>query len=272
MINTAFNDLWEVVKKFGPTTKIAFEIRELEKNGLEIFNLKNLIRGKEGLYQVFDNGAIAKIILYICDIRHEYVLENKYTKFHLFNCETIDRMEKEGRSHRFVISTRTDGVFKIYSIKDNKERLRLDVKLKICKNCLRLYNDYYSKNVTVEDFDKSHLDLFLKCESFVEIMANNYTHDYDVILNFYPDDWKKISRKIKNKKKYTCENCGWHGTGENKRYINSHHLDGKKYNSNLNNIKVLCVVCHAKQPGHEHIKKTNDYYMCKQIQNSLSLF
>ena len=49
----------------------------------------------------------------------------------------------------------------------------------------------------------------------------------------------------------------------NKKDLHVHHIDGVKWNNNSNNLKVLCIDCHSKHPGHDRIsrRKINKKYV-----------
>ena len=37
---------------------------------------------------------------------------------------------------------------------------------------------------------------------------------------------------------------------KNKGSLHVHHMDGVKWNHNIKNLRVLCIDCHRKEPGH----------------------
>ena len=54
-------------------------------------------------------------------------------------------------------------------------------------------------------------------------------------------------------KEHKCECCS-----ENRKYIlHVHHIDKNRLNNNLDNLKILCLNCHALH----HTKKTNEGYI-----------
>ena len=44
-----------------------------------------------------------------------------------------------------------------------------------------------------------------------------------------------------------------------RQYLHTHHMDGVKSNNNFSTLKCLCINCHEKQPGHEHLRFHPDY-------------
>lgn len=73
----------------------------------------------------------------------------------------------------------------------------------------------------------------------------------------YPEDWKELSEAVKKRDNYTCRKCGKHRSqlplGV---FLNADHIkrlaDGGT--NSKSNLQTLCSTCHAKRPGHEHMR------------------
>jgi 5-methylcytosine-specific restriction endonuclease McrA len=46
-------------------------------------------------------------------------------------------------------------------------------------------------------------------------------------------------------KEHRCENCGLDKWLENKISLELHHIDGNRFNNQLNNLQILCPNCHS---------------------------
>ena len=78
----------------------------------------------------------------------------------------------------------------------------------------------------------------------------------------YPLTWtKKLRDKIRKRDNYICQICGEYGN-------HVHHLDYNKENCNLDNLCVLCSVCHSKI---KFKKKYWHRYLCEKLLSKNSL-
>ena len=64
--------------------------------------------------------------------------------------------------------------------------------------------------------------------------------------------------EIKQQRGYICDDCGA-DLSKLRRFLHAHHKNGLQHDNSDENIAVLCVVDHAKQYNHGHVKHTPDY-------------
>ena len=64
----------------------------------------------------------------------------------------------------------------------------------------------------------------------------------------YTPDWKRICKDIKDRDKWTCQNCGERRTRWG-IHLHVHHIDGNKLNNDPANLTSLCAKCHRKAHG-----------------------
>lgn len=203
-----------------------------------------------------------QVLLYIKD--HSYnnkiygVLDDgsQGNKFHVADCEMLERMRKKGRFDRYVVTNKLDGLF-VVSGTDNRtnELIQGETKLNVCQYCLESIN--YQKfsslkrgaprKTFVQGF---HLaDFFDTYSSFFKFMptgvANNQT-------SHYTKDWDDISKKVRVKFNYQCQQCGL-DLSQHKRLLHVHHINGVKSDNSSSNLTPLCCDCHRKQPDHQHL-------------------
>jgi len=267
-----FDDFLSVVKDFTKEELIQAKL-VLQKDGLEIKSLEDLvINEKDILYYILPDGTLQRINLYIAEeIVSDWINEFKpHYKYHIFKCSTIENMFKSGRKHRYKINTRRDGTFYFRYI-NSYGRIIKEVeneKIPICKNCLKKYfnligksyfsskADIYVEKFNLENFDKK-FGSFFTLNDFEDLKRA----DNNFISNVYPANWKKISKKVRTAKNYTCEKCGFKAKNNyEKKFLHVHHINGDKTNNYQDNLKVLCIKCHSNVDDfHSQLKNTNDY-------------
>ena len=69
--------------------------------------------------------------------------------------------------------------------------------------------------------------------------------------------WRDLSFWMRAKKQWTCEKCCIN-LEDRPSDLHVHHICGKAYNS-PQHLKVLCIACHAEEPGHEFMKARREY-------------
>lgn len=263
---TNFEKLFKVIKDLGvtnfPQATISGWEETLLEGLLDLDNTDDIVFGKtdDVLLAVNpENGNIHKIILYIP--QRTNFLTNKwgYPKYHLFHCETkaLENFLND-KNNKYRISSKTDGKFHFKVVDDKSKEVieeKNNLELEFCGYCMRVYRNKFNKGKTdfnLESFLSTNLSGFFRDPTF--------KYDYDDIPNLYTHNWKELATKYKKQKRHICESCQWQPKSEkDEKYIHAHHIDGLKYNNKLDNIKILCIHCHADQDDHSHMKKLPDY-------------
>lgn len=202
---------------------------------------------------------------------NEVVRENIH-KYHLVNCQTLQTAKLQGWRGKYNISRKIDSTFFYRYVKNNSTFKELDnQKLNVCKYCLNIINNELddSKRYSVIDFIP---DVFFNSTLFEKgRLIRNPTDQFSdaAPANIYPEDWKAISKKYKEKAQYQCEGISCiHSDlskSEYRQYLDCHHVDHDKSNSEVSNLKALCVLCHAKEPNHSHMINSPRYNQYKEL-------
>ncbi len=212
-----------------------------------------------------------KVLVYI---RDQYFRDPEAIppyKVHVAQCKTLDTMRRSGRLHsRYVVTVRTDGKFVVNLIPQGpakrlgeRKREQVLVDMTVCKNCLRRtgYKGYPNNSDAI--FNNFNFAVFLK-EYDSGVTELPLHTDESMPINEYSENQKALSDLIRHNRNYRCTQCGNDFT-QAKEFLDLHHIDGARNNNNLNNLKVLCVVCHSEQPHHQHMKAGPRHYRCQDF-------
>ena len=254
--------LWQSLrKKMGadktfimPAIPIAeISIKEFEKLQTGSISIDNIIDHINSKDKTFDYKG-QKVLLYIKQQRyrlHDFIKPTY--KFHIAYCSTLEWMESENRfKSRYVVTQRIDGKFEVDIIDKSTGRYHFENKLyqlEICKNCLYVLKSKYPKD-SLFHFGNFNIDSFIAKYNTRHIKKPLHT-PRTLPRDEYGSGWKEISRNIRKRANYKCSECQ-KDFSKNKRLLHVHHRDGVKWNHQSNNLKVLCLNCHKKKPGHAY--------------------
>jgi len=224
------------------------------------------IIGKAGLLAVGDTQITLHIYLPHIDQENLTISPAPNPKFHFSDsCSTLQMMMQGGRYNRYVASHGSDGEFRVKA--KNLETGKWDdeeiiANLQPCKNCLTAldyqgYADFKGPERTRIFESFSLVQFFAECDSIFRCMPL-YTPDTFPGPN-YTADFASVSLAIRRKQNWLCQCCGGNFS-EYRSVLHTHHLDGNRGNNRPANLQALCILCHAKQPMHGHMRLTREDY------------
>ncbi len=77
----------------------------------------------------------------------------------------------------------------------------------------------------------------------------------------YPPEWKLLSFQCREEAGWKCEECSIDlGLSHNRKFLHAHHVEGLEHNQ-PEDLKALCVGCHAEQPNHAQLLKKLPVYL-----------
>jgi hypothetical protein len=228
-------------------------IQEKLKEGI-ITDLEDISSSNGGLLS--HEGQ--QIAVYIKDHTNKYshkgdVLQNAdyRNKLHVFDCRTLEQMRKQGKIDKYVKTTNLHK-FEIDIKVGGKIEVR-KVDLQVCQNCLKAlkYKGYDGGRTKVwssfnlEEFFAEFSTFFAITPKFNDFASPSYQ---------YTKNWSQISLKTRERYSWTCAKCSvLLDKLEHRKYLHAHHEDSIKSNNSKKNLTALCLLCHAKEPNHQHM-------------------
>ncbi len=129
-----------------------------------------------------------------------------------------------------------------------------------CKNCINQLNYKNAANVTILERNKlvKSFDLEVFFTTFSSLFKRLPKHHAKEAKKGYSEDWKKISAKVRQEFKYTCQHCKV-DLSTDKGLLHVHHKNGEKSDNSSGNLVALCADCHRKEPFHGHMFVKHEY-------------
>lgn len=249
----------------GPTYE---ELKSLENQGLDV-ELEVVVENPDHTLGYKNK----RVILYIRDVAGYGNFESD-PRFHIANCRTLRDMRQNNRFGRYVIATKDTGSFSVRSKQGGKP---LDKKLLVCQNCLD-YLKFGSFELNWDDKRRQQVVRAFSIKGFFEVYPKSLHYEIPkhseltAPENKYSDNFAQISIEYRRERSWICEEstCGVDlSSPMYRRYLHVHHLDGLKHNNANDNLKALCLYCHAQQFQHQHMRSVPEYVEFQRIRNIL---
>jgi hypothetical protein len=237
------------------------EIETLSREGLDI-PLQDVSISADGTL-IYKNR---RVVLYIRDVKqYRRADADELPRFHVSNCDKLQEMRSNNRFERYVVATRDTGLFQINLKAYNSSTYhKSDKALKVCQLCLnkldwngfkQLGGDRIRKRALVSDF---RLATFFEIYPQV-VMRHEPKHDaIGAPINDYGPEFRLVADRLKRQRGYKCDHCGA-DLSMRRRFLHAHHKNGQQHDSSDDNIAILCILDHAKQYNHGHVRNTADY-------------
>ena len=193
----------------------------------------------DGIFVNGSDGKERQVFLYKKDYRMQ---QYGKPRFHICRCEVIEDFINSGRFKQHYVRANTEPV-PVIDLDDNRSEKKVSG-LPLCGYCRKIISGYGNINTT----------------QFVELLkaANGDKQENEEVeldLFGYVKDWDTISRTVREKHNFVCEECGLKIEDDyDKMYMHVHHLNGDKLNNKESNLRCLCLFCHAHVDEH-HFKR-----------------
>ena len=182
---------------------------------------------------------------------------DKHIFFHLCWCKYLAQVKGVNLKKYFAATSRHDGYFLVETLLDNINSIPPTLKkLVVCKECfniMRLYSKGYSlKNFNIQDYYDAQLKLNKKTSMHFRDIQNSSFND------MYVYNWREIREFTLKLQQFTCQRCKrkmarnideykdliW---SDPSKRLEVHHKDRNKRNNSLDNLEVLCMLCHDRE-------------------------
>ena len=168
-------------------------------------------------------------------------------RFHLCDCYTLRHMRKKKRERRYVATQRTDGKFEVRYRKGWRGWNTGDLALDLCLNC----KDHLGGlGIVVEPF--SLVKYFERYNSMVPKTVRRI-EDVPETQTYQPNQ-AELAREYKEAVGHTCQLCRVKCPPSG-GLLDLHHHDGDPSHNQHENLSVLCIDCHSKQPYHSQVSQ-----------------
>lgn len=235
------------------------ELEILITGGIDIKSLDDVVARPDGTLAYKDR----RVVLYIRDIADARGYRQSLPKFHVAECRTLQDMRRNQRFGRYVVAARADGQFQINRIGSGSPPAL--ERLAVCKNCL----DKLGFNGYTSEWPKSRCDAAVSTFTLDDFFTQ-YPRDLVDFggageestspLNDYTGDFGIHASACKERARYICEKCQRDfSTSLRRRYLHAHHVNGLKWDNSIENLRALCIKCHAEEPFHGHMRSMVQY-------------
>jgi len=189
-----------------------------------------------------------KVAAYIRDQKRGITPVGTTYRYHLCDCSTLRHMRAEGRERRYFVTKRDDGKFYVHDLSGSGYRVRKRVlPLSLCLNCVRelsmmgLHFTPFSLKTFFDKYDS-------KVPKTITRVITETT------IQTYTPNQEDLSREYRKAAKYCCQLCHVDCSSD-ASLLHLHHRDGDASNNPHDNLRVLCVDCHSKQPYHGQVSQ-----------------
>jgi hypothetical protein len=183
------------------------------------------------------------VCVYLRDQHDSVAFEGQWRRYyyHLFFCQVLQRMKSAATDLSLLATQRSDGVFEVHDLSGGHPR-RVQASLGLCPDCRGILQErgVYSSGFQLANYFKL-LDTY-KIRKLHEVAA---AAEPEMSERGLADVYRQVCA-------YMCQACGVDCASAT-QLLHLHFSDGDPTHTARENLHILCVDCHAQQPGHDHM-------------------
>lgn len=183
------------------------------------------------------------VCVYVRDQHDSVVFEGQWRKYvyHLYNCHALQRFKSVSGQQDLLATQRSDGVFDVYDLSGGHPR-KGHASLGLCPDCREILRD---QGVYSSGFQLARYFEMYDAYETRKLRELAVVEEPEMDGKALADVYRKVCV-------YVCQACGVDCTDAS-HLLHLHYEDGDPSNTATENLYILCVDCHAHQPGHDHM-------------------
>ena len=183
------------------------------------------------------------VCVYVRDQHNSVVFEGQWRRYvyHLFYCQALQRVKTVQQDRPFLATQRSDGVFEVHDLSGDHPRKTM-APLGLCPDCREILQEMgvYASQFKLATYFAMYDEYETRKLREVAVVA-----EPEVDARALADVYRQVCV-------YVCQACGVDCT-DAPHLLHLHFDDGDPTNTAVENLYILCVDCHALQPGHDHM-------------------
>lgn len=211
------------------------------------FKLSDIEIDDSGFFKKNDSPVLA----YIRRGRGE--VDNR--KYHFTYCKTIQQLP----AATFYCTNDYKAGFLVDIEESNGDLLRSkSIDMTACVYCV---GDYFELTGN-DNFDKrNELSKIISPEYILASAGRLFKNSIwkSKIYKHWDKAWSQISKEVRERANWCCDSCERDFSQGREKWLHVHHINSDRNDNHINNLRPLCLGCHAEQAGHGKLKDGKSY-------------
>lgn len=184
------------------------------------------------------------VCAYVRDQHDSVVFDGQWRRYvyHLFFCQALQRMKTNANQRSLLATQRSDGLFEVHDLSSGHPR-KAHASLGLCPDCREILQEL---GIQAAGFQLANYFALYDAYETRKLREVAVVLEPEVDARTLADVYRQVCA-------FVCQACGVDCTDAT-HLLHLHFNDGDPTNRATENLYILCVDCHAQQPGHDHMK------------------